>query len=165
MSRSGYIKVERQERKLSVDRLAKAAAIYQVAQSTIVSEETATKVVGFVELGGIVRFEDVQSSPVKLIAPPDGAVTAKALEVRGGALPGVADDHWLVFYDDVLPGMPDDRVGELCVIAVDGGAAIRIGRVYRGEKPDRFDVVPPGYARVRDVEIEWSALVTWIKPR
>lgn len=165
MSASGYHKVERSERKLHVDRVTKAAAIYSVSVSAITDQENTSKIVGEIGPTGVVVLYDTKGGLVPAPNAPASKTQADALEVRGGAIPGLAEEHWLVFYDEKLDGLPEDRVGELCVVAVEGGDLILLGRIYFGKEAGLFDVVPPGQKPVRGVQIVWSAVVSWIKPR
>lgn len=60
--------------------------------------------------------------------------------------------------------MPDDYLGELCVVWLTSGL-VYVKKVYRGKDPNSFDLISSGYAPIRNEEVEWSAKVTWIKPR
>ena len=79
-------------------------------------------------------------------------------------MPGVAEDGFVVYYDERREGVTDDFIGSLCVCWLADGRTL-IKRIFRGREPGLFDLVSTAYEPIRDAHITHSAKVTWIKPR
>lgn len=80
-------------------------------------------------------------------------------------MPGLAEDGWLIYYDERISGMPDEWIGKLCVIWTPEDR-VYIKKAYRGRELGTFDLVSTGeFEPIRDTPVEWSAKVTWIMPR
>jgi hypothetical protein len=96
--------------------------------------------------------------------PPGGNARTVSVEVRGESLRGVAEDGWLVYYDDRREPLTDDIMGELCVVGLEDGRTL-IKTPYRGRAPGLFDLESTNAPTLRDVGVRWAALVTAIVPR
>lgn len=122
-------------------------------------------IVGDVGAGGKVDFDgESQGGGDRAPKPPGSSSSTVAARVRGDSMPGIAEDQWLIYYDERVAGVPDDYLGELCVVWLTSGL-VYVKKVYRGKDPNSFDLISSGYAPIRNEEVEWSAKVTWIKPR
>lgn len=122
-------------------------------------------IVGDVGAGGKVVFSgehrgDLDQAP----RPPGSSDATVAARVRGDSMPGVAEDNWLIYYDERVAGVPDESINELCVVWLSDDR-VYVKKVYRGRDPGTFDLISTGYEPIRDEEVSWSAKVTWIKPR
>ena len=164
-SKSGYLKIERSERRLSADFIRRAAVVFSVREADVI-EDTAISVplIGFVGANSEASFFDHGQGPFDTVAAPDGASEKTvALEIRGVSL-GESFDRWLVFYDDRREGVTDDLIGKLCVIATDKDQVV-VKTLRRGRNPNRFDlhanVGPPVY----DAVVRWAARVKQMTPR
>lgn len=79
-------------------------------------------------------------------------------------MPGIAENGWLVYYDERREPITDDMIGEICVVGLADGRVL-VKKVYRGKSHGLFDLVSVAYETLKDQEIAWAAKVDWIKPR
>lgn len=121
-------------------------------------------IVGHVGAGGLVEFSTEQQPLDEAPRPPEATQFTVALIVRGDSMPGVAEDGFVVYYDERREGVTDDFIGSLCVCWLADGRTL-IKRIFRGREPGLFDLVSTAYEPIRDAHITHSAKVTWIKPR
>jgi phage repressor protein C with HTH and peptisase S24 domain len=119
---------------------------------------------GYVGAGAAVAMVDDQGDFDEAPRPPGSGPYTAALRVRGDSMPGVAEDQWLIYYDERVSGVPDSYIGELCVVWLADGRVL-VKRVYRGRFPGTYDLISTAYEPIRDELVEWSAKVSWIKPR
>lgn len=122
-------------------------------------------IVGYVGAGGYAEY--VQGADLGLAPrPPDFGANGVALKVRGDSMPGVAEDNWLIYYDERFEAPSEDMIGQLCVVQVVDGPVL-IKRLYHGGQPGTFDLVSTSnsYEPIRNARVEWVAKVDWIKPR
>lgn len=165
LSSKGYEKLEYSSRKLSLNRINKAAEVYNVSVAEVVSAQHEIPVVGTVSHGGTALYGS--SGDKDLIAPrPNDATSATValLVGKGVTVPGIAIENYFLYHDDKRPGVPEEHVGKLCFVKIRGGDAL-IRRVFSGSEIGRYDLVGIGFETMRDQEIEWSAMLTWLKPR
>lgn len=166
LSKSGYEKIENGDRRLTLERISRAAQIYQVPESEVISSRVETYVVGEVLRGGVVKLFG-EDAPKRAVAPSpfDASLDTVALLVADGdALPGVAEERWYVYHGQRHEGLPDEWVGDLCVIAL-SPAEVVIRRAYHGRERGTYDIVSLGHEPRRGVTILWSSKIEWIKPR
>ncbi|WP_043346147.1 S24 family peptidase [Methylobacterium sp. B1] len=123
-------------------------------------------IVGDVGAGARVFFSgEPQGGYDRAPRPPGSSPNTVAARVRGDSMPGVAEDDWLIYYDERVRGLPDVWIGQLCVVWVND-EQIYVKKVYRGRDGGSFLLVSTsGSAPLEVEEIEWSAKVAWIKPR
>jgi phage repressor protein C with HTH and peptisase S24 domain len=113
---------------------------------------------------GTVIFSDAQGDLGEAPMPPGGNESTAALEVRGDSMRGIADDGWLVYFDDRRNPPTEDLLGELCIVGlVDGRVMIKY--LIRGRRKNSYDLESVAAPTLRDVKVEWAALVTAIIPR
>lgn len=96
--------------------------------------------------------------------PPGGKTSTVAVEVQGGSMRGIADDKWLIFFDDEHRPPSADLVGKLCVLELDAGE-ILLRVLQPGRKKGRYDLESATEPTIRDAKVKWAARVTWLKPR
>ena len=122
-------------------------------------------IVGDVGAGGRINFDgESQGGSDRAPRPPGSSQNTVAARVRGDSMPGIAEDQWLIYYEERVASVPDELVGELCVVWLTDDR-VYVKKVYRGRDPGTFDLISSGYEPIRNEEVEWSAKVTWIKPR
>ncbi len=166
LSTKGYEKIERGERRLTADRITRAAEIYQVPEVEVMGSRFPIRIVGQVARGGLVTYfsgspEDFETAP----RPEDATSFTVCLIVSDGdALPGVAEEDWLIYHDEERPGVPEEWVGALCLVRVAGGET-RMRRIFHGREPGLYDLFGNGHEPIRNVRVVSTAKVTWIKPR
>lgn len=120
-------------------------------------------VVGYVGAGGAVSYVGESQIIDEAPRPPGSSLATVAVVVRGGSMPGVADDGWLVFYDERREGVTDDMIGRLCVVWLADGQVL-IEPVFNGGAPGLYDLTSTAYETIRDAHVTHSARVEWIKP-
>lgn len=164
MSRSGYLKLEGGDRKLSDLHIRKAAAVFGVSTSQIL-EQRMVEIAGYAGAGpdGSVLFAESHENFGYVPAPIDASADAKALEVRGDSMYGLANDGWLLFYDEKTEPR-EEYIGEPCACWLpDGRVLIKIPE--RARTPGLFDLISTNAPPLRDQVVESMALITDIKPR
>lgn len=128
--------------------------------------ETAGQVplVGFAGASDAVNFFADGQGPFDEVDAPDAATKyTVAVEVRGTSL-GELMDGSVLFYDDIRSPITTDLIGRLCVVAlVNGGVYVK--SPHPGRQPGRYDLRANVGPAIYDVEIEWAARVTLIRPR
>lgn len=117
--------------------------------------------VGYVGAGAATHF--VPSGQLGEVDRPEWATeTTVAVEIRGESL-GALFDRWIAYYDDVHRPVTSDLHNELCVVGLsDGRVLIKKLRKTRGNK---FDLLSQTEEIIRNVDIEWAALVKEIRRR
>ena len=113
---------------------------------------------------GAISYEFESGELGEAPMPPGGNARTVSVEVRGDSLRGVAEDGWLVYYDDRREPLTDDLLGELCVVGLEDGRTL-VKPPYRGRAPGLFDLESTNAPTVRDIGVQWAALVTAIVPR
>lgn len=167
LSRGGYIKLERSERRLNSDYIAKAASVFGVPQSDVIAPD-GVPVVGLAGggPGGAVLFGFGDGELGEAPVPPGVTEDTVALEVRGNSMRGIAYHGWYIYYDDRRSPLTEDMLGEPCVLGLpDGRVVVKVP--FQGRTAGRFDLesANPAYDTMRDQPVEWAALVIAIVPR
>ncbi|MHC2108904.1 S24 family peptidase [Methylobacterium sp. CM6246] len=123
-------------------------------------------IVGDVGAGARIIFNgEPQGGYDRAPRPPGSSPDTVAARVRGDSMPGLAEDDWLIYYDDRVRGLPDDWIGQLCVVWVSEDE-VYVKKVFRGRDGGPYLLVSTGGLPPIEVDvIEWSAKVAWIKPR
>ena len=127
--------------------------------------ERTIPIVGYAGAGpdGSVLFAEGQGNYGEAVAPIDASDTTEALEVRGDSMHGLANDGWLIFYDEkTLPGR--EHMGEPCVCWLANGRVL-IKEPQWGSAPGLFHLTSINARTMPDVAVEAMALVTDIKTR
>jgi hypothetical protein len=160
MSYGGYYKLERNERRLHGEYIAKAAQVFSVPESVVISDKATVRVVGSVRAGGHVEtgasLQNIRTAP----CPPASTPETVALIVEGDVMPSVAKDGWLLYHEELVDGMPDEWIGKVCRVQLSDGTDV-IREIYHGRDPGTFDLISSGYAPVRGVKVERAAKITW----
>ncbi len=72
-------------------------------------------------------------------------------------MPGLAEDDWLIYYDQRVRGLPDDWIGQLCVVWI-SEEEVYVKKVFRGRDGGPYLLVSTGGLPPIEVEeINWSA--------
>lgn len=122
------------------------------------------RVVGYVGAGSVAHYYALSQGDYEEVDAPAGAGDQTvAVEIKGKSW-GPLMDSWLVFYDDVRSPVTDDLINETCVVGL-ADDRILIKQIRR-ERDGSFTLLsnsnePP----IRNVEIEWAAKVTGLRPR
>jgi len=131
----------------------------------IKGESGMVPIVGIALAGsGAVDFSEGQGNLGQVEAPEMSTEHTVALEIRGDSMGGRIEDGDTVFYDDRRQPVTSDLLGRVCVIGRADGRIV-IKKLMAGSKPGHFHLIsynaPPDF----DVEVEWAAKVTSIRPR
>lgn len=121
--------------------------------------------IGYVTAGASLQLFDSSQGPFDEVQPPpyrtDRTVAA---EVRGDSMRGLANDRWVIYWDDVRAPVTDDLIGELCIVWLEDGQAL-IKEVFHGTGPGLFHLESTNAPTLRDVPVASAAIVTAIVPR
>lgn len=122
-------------------------------------------VVGYVSAGSeTFYFSDNDQNLDEVEMPPGGTEKTVAVQVRGTSMPGIADDGWIIYYDDVRSPPTDDILNKLCVVRLKDGRTL-VKRILKGRKQGSFDLWSTNEPPILDQKVEWAARVTWIRPQ
>lgn len=121
--------------------------------------------VGVVEAGNtLVLYADGQGPLGEVEAPPNATRSTVAVEVRGDSMRGIAENGWIVYYDDRREPVTDDLLGgRICIVGLADGRVL-VKKLQRGSGPNRFHLYSESAEPLFDQEVSWAAKVTWIKP-
>lgn len=95
--------------------------------------------------------------------PPGGTSRANALEVRGGSMPGVADEGALLYFEEQVTKPSKDMIGRVVIVETDDGRVL-VKRLLRGSDKGLFDLESVVGPTLEDVRIRWAAHITAIIP-
>lgn len=129
-------------------------------------EGATVQVVGLAGAGtdGSVLFSGSDGELGEGPMPPGGNDKTVALEVRGTSMHGIAEEGWLIYYDDRRSPVESDMIGELCVLGLADGRVL-IKKPFRSRDEGLFDLESTSAPTLRSQVVEWAALVTAIIPR
>lgn len=123
------------------------------------------KLKGYVGAGSEAHYYNLADDEFEEVPAMEGAGDQSiAVEIRGKSW-GPLMDGWLVHYDDVRSPVTDDMLNKICVVGL-ADDRILLKKIRR-ERDGSYSLLsnandePP----IRDVIIEWAALVTGFKPR
>lgn len=112
---------------------------------------------------GSVLFAEGDGNFGEVVAPLDAAETTEALEVRGNSMHGLANDGWLIFYDEKTEPN-QEHFGEPCVCWLAGGRVL-VKIPQPTSAPGFYNLESVNAPTMRDVVVDAMALVTDIKTR
>lgn len=121
-------------------------------------------IVGTVGAGAHVSTNsDSETSLRRAGMPPAANNDTVAVVVRGDNMLPIAENGWLLYYENTQESPADELVGKLCVVALRDGRTL-VKRLYRGREPDTWDLHAPNASPLHGQAVAWAARVTWIKP-
>lgn len=112
---------------------------------------------------GSVLFAEGDGNLGDVPAPVGSTPEVKALEVRGHSMRGMAEDGWIIFYDEVVAPSAE-LFEELCVCWLEDGRVL-IKILQRGRESGLFDLESTNAPTIRDVPVRQVAVVTNLMPR
>lgn len=123
------------------------------------------RIVGLAGAGpdGSVLFATGDGNFGEVAAPLDASPNTVALEVRGDSMYGVANDGWMIFYDE-REEPNEEHMGELCVCWLEDDRVL-VKIPHRGSAKGLFNLESANAPTMRDVAVKYFALVTDIKTR
>ncbi|MFC2248780.1 helix-turn-helix domain-containing protein [Labrys portucalensis] len=142
-----------------------AKALGVKPEDLIAQRKPFTEIVGLAGAGpdGSVMFATGDGNYGEFPAPANSTDTTVGLEVRGHSMTGIANDGWLITYDQKQEPT-DDMLGEPCVVWLANGQVL-VKNLERGSAPGLFHLVSSAAPIMRDQVVEAAALITNIIPR
>lgn len=128
-------------------------------------DEALVPIVGKAGAGpdGTVLFATGDGNFGEIPAPANSTASTEALEVQGDSMRGIANDGWIITYDDKrAPG--DEHMGEPCVCWLENDRVL-VKTPYPSREVGLFHLESANAATMRDVPVRYMALVTNIIPR
>ena len=170
---SRWIKGQEPERP-AYDRIVQVAVQLHVL-SDVRSEDVASdlpsppakrkvKVKGYVGAGAEAHYYALADEDFEEVEAPLGATDQTiAVEIKGTSF-GPLMESWLVFYDDIHSPITEALIGKVCVVGLSDDR-ILIKKIVRNRNGG-FDLHSNSNEDpLLDVDIEWAAKVTDIRPR
>lgn len=96
-------------------------------------------------------------------APVNAIASTEALEVRGDSMRGIANDGWIITYDE-KKNPDDEHIGEPCVCWLEDDRVL-VKIPFPGRGSGLFDLESINAPIMRDIPVRYFALVTNIVPR
>lgn len=123
------------------------------------------KLKGYVGAGSVAHFYAVADDDFEEVEAPLSATDQTiAVEIRGQSF-GPLMDSWLVYYDDVRSPITEDLVGKICVVGLSDDRILIKKIVRDGNGGFNLKSNSESEPDMLDVDIEWAARVTDMKPR
>lgn len=165
ISRSQLSKALSKNRVLSARELERAVLFFKDAPEAFRTPQRMVPIVGYAGAGpeGTVLFATGDGNFGEIPAPEGASSSAMALEVKGDSMRGMAEDGWIVLYEDKEPPN-EDHMGEPCVCFLEDDRVL-IKTPYPGRQPGLFDLESVNAPTMRDVAVRYFAFITDIKPR
>lgn len=114
---------------------------------------------------GTVLYSEGQAGPDEAPMVPGGSENTVAVEVRGDSMRGIAEDGWLIYYNDRRDPPTEDLVGEVCIVGLADGRVL-VKKLVAGRKKHHFDLESTGgQPTIYDARVQWAAAVIAIVPR
>lgn len=122
-------------------------------------------IIGFVGANpdGSVLYADGQESGDLVPLPPGGHESARALEVRGHSMPGLAENGALIYFEEQHSTPAPDMLGHPVVVETETGEVL-VKRLLRGRSRGRYDLESIAGPTREDVRIRWVARISAIIP-
>lgn len=164
-TRSQYVKLERGERRLTEKWIARAAEALGVPPGRIIDVGT-VPLAGFVGAGAELFFfqHDNGNHLDEVEAPPEASANMVAVQIKGDSMRGIADEGWILYYENRQEPVTDDLIGNLCVVGLHDGRMM-VKKLQRGRYPGLFHLYSSNSDPIFDQPVDWAAKVSWIKPR
>ena len=164
MSRSGYQKIERGERKLTAAFAVKAAAVYGVSETAVIGDTSQIKLVGYVGGGHQAHFYSTGDDPAEEVdPPPEFTASTVAVSVRGDSMADHIENGAILYYDDRRDPPDEALVGKLCIVGLASGQVL-VKKLLRGNERNRWHLMSTNAPPLMNQEVEWAAKITWIRP-
>lgn len=129
------------------------------------TDDNLVRVIGTVGAAsdGVVVMETAHDRWDYVPLAPGGTTRASALEVKGGSMPGLAEDGALLYFEEQVTKPGKDMLNRVVIVATSDGRVL-VKRLMRGSEKGRFDLESILGPTIEDVEIRWAAHITAIIP-
>jgi SOS-response transcriptional repressor LexA len=155
----------------SIDAFIALASVLNRTVGQLIGDEEVERsrpveIVGIAGAGpdGAVVFSNERGNLGEAPVPHDATEDTVAIEVRGDSMRGIAENGWLVYFDEQRTPPTEDLIGEICVVGLSDGRVL-IKKLLRGRKKKHFDLESAAAPLIQDARVEWAARVTSILPR
>lgn len=118
----------------------------------------------YVGAGSMVHAFAEGQGPFDFVEGPEDATDATVAAVVRGASMGPWFDGWLVFFDDVRRPVTPDLIGEICVVGLPDGRVL-LKKLQASRTRGLYHLLSQFEEPMTDVEVEWAAKVTMMRPR
>lgn len=163
VSRSQFIKLERGERRLNTDYIARAAKAFGVPASRVLGddERLTIPIVGRVGAtpDGIIVQDTGQGNFGELDVPAGATGDEAALEVDGYSMGIYAPDGSIILYHDRHDPPTEDLLGEVCVVGLPDGRVL-MKRLLRGSARGLYDLASIVGETMHDQRVDWAGVVS-----
>lgn len=112
---------------------------------------------------GTVLFAHGQGTHDTVPPPPNGSLTARALEVRGHSMPFFAEDGAIIYFDHQRPAPSSELLGHVVVVELDTGEVL-VKRLLKGSRKNVFDLESIAGPTRRDAKLNWVAQIVCVIP-
>lgn len=158
VSRGQFIKLERGERRMNADYIARAARAFGVTPAAVLGAQSSIPVVGLVGAGGAISTEhENHSEPLFEVDLPFSVGDAVGYLVRGDSMWPRYDDGDVIVVS-AAHDMPDQHLGLEVVVKVgdpDGPGDRFFKRLIRGADSKTFDLESYNAPPMRGLHIGW----------
>lgn len=127
---------------------------------------TLVPVVGYAGGGAEVFPVDdhAQGGGMDFVPAPPGETNCVAVVVRGDSLYPVLRDGWLVFYRRDQDGVPEECLGNLCIVQVKDGPTL-VKELARGSRKGMYNLTSWNAPVREDQNLAWAARLIDIRPK
>jgi hypothetical protein len=112
---------------------------------------------------GRVQFATGDTPNDIAIMPQGVSPGSVALYVRGGSMPGIADEGSLIFYEEVRSPPTPDMLGQVVVVETEDNQVL-VKRLLRGERRGLYDLESIGSELLQNKRLRWAAHIQAIVP-
>lgn len=160
---------ENGSRGIKDDDILRYARVFRVSPAWLAFGEghptapTTAPIVGYVGAGAVVCPTNDSIAIDEVEAPPGVSARTVAVVVRGDSMLGIAEDGWVLYYDNVRRPPGPDLFGRLCIIETDNGQML-VKKLYPGSADGLYTLISSNAEPILDVVIVWATRVTFIRP-
>ncbi len=164
MSYGGYLKLERGDRRLKADQIARIAEVYEIPESQVLGSRLQVFIIGEIDATGRIVPYDASNDILQLAPVPDGStVQTVAYRVgKGVSLTGIAEENWLLYHDEPVEDVPDEWIGKVCVCELESGERF-VCKIFYGKLAGTYDLIGANSDHRRGQAVKSIAFVTWTK--
>lgn len=165
-------RLEKGERRLNQDNMRKIAEALHCRPSDLLNndEKRLVPVLGYVGGGQEIECIDphMQGQGIEEVEPPTGfyADDIACVAVRGNSMEPMVESNWLLFYRKESDGVPEDCIGQLCVVKLENEGML-VKKIRPGSAPGLYHLLSknPTYETMFDQKLRWASRVIDIRPR
>lgn len=106
--------------------------------------------------------DHAQGQGIELVEPPQGLTDCVAAIIRGDSMHPLRDG-WLIFWSKKQDGIPEECLGQLCVVQVKDGPTM-VKEVRKGAR-GRYTLISWNAPPREDIRLEWASKILDIRPR